>query len=201
MISLDSIYENIIAEVIVLGISFLISKISPAILRKEESSRPKKTFDILNLGIFLTSVAIINLILNISFWNKPQLTVFLTLATIALAISTGYVYHNQCPNCKRFIKARKVVEGRIIKNFTRDYKYQPMKIWHYSNGNIWKKEPIGQEKIRTENWVTKQEFYECSHCKHTWDSGHFDVNLDEKTRPQNHHIKTDKIDPNEPSLY
>ena len=66
----------------------------------------------------------------------------------------------------------------------------------YSNGEVWKEKPIGKEKNRIENWVTKQFFFECNYCHFKWDSGHLDENLDEKTRPKPEIIHTNKKDPN-----
>lgn len=200
MINLDNIYENIIAEIVVLGISFLISKFAPNLIHKEKVIKNESKFDIFNIIIFFTSVSIFNLILNLSFWNKSQLTVFLTLLSVALFYLSIYIYNNQCPSCKKFIRAKKRVNNIIIKEFTRPYKYQPIKIWLYSNGEIWKKKSVGEEKTRIENWVTKQEFYECNYCKYKWDSGHFDINLDKKTRPKPEVIHTDKNPPNDFSI-
>ena len=114
-----------------------------------------------------------------------------------LTILIKYIYDKQCPSCKKFIRVKQKINDITIKEFKRDWKYQPMKILLYSNGNVWKKKPIGKEKTRTEDWITKQEFYKCSVCEHKWNSGHFDVNLDEKTRPQHEKIRTDKTDPNQ----
>ena len=129
--------------------------------------------------------------------KNPDLNVFLILVLIGLGISIIYIYENQCPSCKKFIKAKKRIDDKTIREFKRDWKYQPMEITLYSNGEVWKKKPVGKEKTRTENWITKQEFYECCYCGYKWDSGHFDVNLDEKTRPENKVIQTDKKDPNQ----
>src|SRR3989304_283144 len=108
MITLDSILENIIAEIIVL-------------------------------------------ILYLSFWKNSDLTVFLALVLMLLGYLIIYIYNEQCPSCKKFFKAKKRIDNTIIEKFTRDWKYQPMKITLYSNGNVWKKEPVGKEKTRTEN--------------------------------------------------
>ena len=192
MISLDSIYENVIAEVAGIVISILISKFAPNLIKKEEIKNRK--FDALNVAILLASISIFNLILNISFWNIPQLTTLFTILSFVFVILVPYIYNNQCPSCKKFIGAKKRIDSKIINKFTREYKYQPMKIWLYSNGNIWKKEPVGKEKTRIENWITKQEFYECNHCRYNWDSGHIDINLDEKSRPKPEVVKTNEKD-------
>lgn len=197
MLSLDSIYENLIAELIGIGVSSLIIKFSPNLLGKEKTISERNKFDALKLSLFLTSFSIFNLILNISFWNKPQLTTLLTLLSFALGFTSIYIYHNQCPVCKRFIGAKKRIDQQIIKEFKMEKKYQPMKIWLYSNGQIWKKEPIGSEKIRIENWITKQEFYECNYCKNRWDSGQININLDKNTKSPHTLIKTHRKDPNE----
>ena len=199
MITLDSILENIIAEIVILVVSFLVYVFVPNLIRKDNAEKGKTKYDPLSIAIFIELISISNLILNLSFWNKSELTIFLTLLSMALGYLIYYIYNNQCPSCKKFIRAKKRIDDKTIKKFTRDWKYQPMRIWLYSNGEVWKKKPIGNEKTRIENWITKQEFYECNDCGYKWDSGHFDVNLDEKTRPKPEVIQTDKKDPNEPS--
>src|SRR3989339_724933 len=140
MISFDSIYENIIAEIVVFLLSLFLSKFLPTL------------------------------------------------------------YNNQCPACKRFIKAKKRIDEKIIKEFIKEIPYQPMKVWKYSNGKIKKKEPFGDKKTRTEKWQTKQEFYECNHSKHQWDSGHVDtpVFIENESHKV---ISTNEKDPDEPSIY
>lgn len=200
MITLDSILENIIAEIVILVVSFLVYVFVPNQIRKDKAEKDKTKYDPLSIALFLELISISNLILNLSFWNKSELTVFLALVSIAFGYLIYYIYNNQCPSCKKFIRAKKKIDDKIIREFTREWKYQPMRIWLYSNGEVWKEEPVGKEKTRNENWITKQEFYECNHCKYKWDSGHFNVNLDEKTRPkQEEVIQTDKKDPNDPS--
>lgn len=196
MITLDSILENIIAEVIVAIVSSIISIFIPNIIRRG-LKKDKAKFDPLIVTLFLGLISISNLILNLSFWNKSELTVLFVLTSIGLGYLTFFIYSRQCPVCKKFIRAKKRIDDKIIKEFTRPYKYQPMKVSLYSNGRVWKKEPKGKEEVRNENWVTKQEFYECNYCGSKWDSGHFDVNLDEKTRPRAEEIETDKKDPND----
>lgn len=198
MITLDSILENIIAEIIIIIVSLMVSVFLPKLIRKYEDEKAIVKYDPLSIAIFIELISIFNLILNLSFWNKSELTVFLTLVSIVLGYLIYYIYDKQCPSCKKFIRAKKRIDNKIIEEFTRDWKYQPMKIWLYSNGNVWKKKPVGKEKTRTENWITKQEFYECYFCGYKWDSGHLDVNLDEKTRPKSEEIQTDKKDPNQP---
>ncbi len=197
MITLDSIIENIIAEIIVLILSFTASIFLPKLIRKDKDDITIIKYDPLRIAIFFESIIIFNLILNLSFWNNSNLTVFLVLVLMALVYLIKYIYDNQCPSCKKFIKAKKRIDDKVIREFKRDYKYQPMEIILYSNGNVWKRKPVGKEKTRTENWITKQEFYECCYCEHKWDSGLLDVNLDEKTRPENKVIQTDKKDPNQ----
>ena len=197
MITLDSILENIIAEIIIIIVSLMVSVFIPKLIRKYKDEKAIVKYDPLSIAIFIELISIFNLILNLSFWNKSELTVFLTLVSVVLGCLIFYIYDKQCPHCKKFIGVKKKVDDETIKKFTRDWKYQPMKIWLYSNGNVWKKKPVGKEKTRTENWITKQEFYECSVCGYKWDSGHFDVNLDKKTRHGPEEIQTDKKDPNQ----
>ncbi len=197
MITLDNILENIFAEIIVLIISFIVSIFLPKLIRKDKDEKAKIKYDPLIIAIFFGLFSIFNLILNLSFWNIPNLTLFLIFVLFVLGYSIKYIYDEQCPSCKQFIKAKKKINAKTIKEFKRDWKYQPMKIWLYSNGEVWKQKPVGKEKTRTENWITKQEFYECNYCGYKWDSGHFDVNLDEKTRPKPEEIQTDKKDPNQ----
>ena len=197
MITLDTILENIIAEILISIFSFMVSTFLPKLIRKNKDEKAIVKYDPLSIAIFIELFLIFNLILNISFWHKAELNIFLVLVSIIFGYLVYYIYDKQCPSCKKFIRAKKRIDAKIIKEFTRDWKYQPMKIWLYSNGNVWKKKPVGKEKTRTENWITKQEFYECSFCGYKWDSGHFDVNLDEKTRPKPEEIQTDEDDPNE----
>lgn len=196
MITLDGILENIVAELLVIVVSLIVSKLVPTLIHKDKIIKTKTKFDILSVSIFLTLVSVLNLILNLSFWNNSGLTIFLVLSSFALAYFTYYIYDNQCPSCKKLIRAKKRIDSKIIRRFTRDYKYQPMKVFLYSNGEVWKKKQIGKEKIRKENWLTKQEFYECRYCEHKWDSGQFDINLDEKTRPKPEIVNIDKRDSN-----
>lgn len=198
MITLDSIIENIIVEIIIIIVSSIVSVFLPKLIRKDKDEKAKVKYDPLSIAIFIELISIFNLILNLSFWNISELTVFLTLVSMLLGYLIYHIYNEQCPSCKKFIRAKRKIDAKIIKEFTRDWKYQPMKIWLYSNGNVWKQKSVGKEKIRTENWITKQEFYQCNYCEYEWDSGHFDVNLDEKTRPKPEEIKTDKKDPNLP---
>lgn len=199
MVTLDGIFENIIAELIIIVVSFLISVFIPNLIRGRKVEGHLTKYDPLSIVIFLELISIANLILNLSFWNNSELNILLVLVSIALGCFIYYIYYNQCPSCKNFIRAKKRIDAKIIKKFTRPYKYQPIKNLYYSNGNLWKQKPVGKEKTRIENWVTKQEFFECRYCGHNWDSGHFDVNLDEKTRPKPEKVYTDKRDPNEPS--
>ncbi len=200
MITLDGIYENIIVEVLIIGGSFLISKFFPTLMGKKEPINKEHNFDILKLAIFLTSIAILNLILNLSFWNNQQLTILFTLLSMGFGIATVYIYNNQCPACKKFIGAKKIVDSKIIREFKKEIPYQPMKVWKFSNGRIKRKEPFGKKKIRTEKWQTKQEFYECNHCKTQWDSGQMNVPL--VIEKESHIvINTNERDPDEPSLY
>ena len=69
----------------------------------------------------------------------------------------------------------------------------------YTNGKVWKEEPDGKEKTRTEHWETRQHFFKCNYCPCLWDSGHFNVNADEEIKHRI--INTNKKDPNEPSFY
>ena len=196
MISLDSIFENIVAEIFGIILSLLISYFGVDVLGKKKTT---KKFDTLKISIFFTLVFVFNLILNLSFWNNSQWTIFLTLGSLGGFLLSGYIYSHQCPSCKKFIHAKKKIDDKVIKEFKRAYKYQPFKVFLYSNGNIWKKEPVGRELTRDENWITKQEFYECNHCNYRWDSGLFDMNLDEETRPNPklETINTNEKDPNE----
>lgn len=199
MVSLDSIFENILAEVVVLGVSFLFSKFLPTLFKKEKGITKDKGFDMLKLAIFLTSISVMNLILNMSFWNNQELTVLFTLLSLGFGISSVYIYNNQCPSCKKFIGAKNKIDEDIIKEFTKEIPYQPMKIWKYSNGRIKKRKPFGKRRRRIEKWQTKQEFYNCNHCKHKWDSGHMDVPIFiEKEAHQI--INTTERDPEEPSV-
>lgn len=200
MITLDGIIENLIAEIAIFGVSAIIAKFAPNLLFKKSQIKDSIKFDALSLSILFTLVSIFNLVLNLSFWNKPNLTTFLTISSIGFGILTGFIYNNQCPSCKKFIRAKNKIDEKIIKKFTEPWKYQPMKIFLYSNGNIWKKIPVGREITRIENWITKQEFWKCNYCGNLWDSGHFNVNLDESTRPSSKIVKTDKKDPNEFSI-
>lgn len=195
MVTLDSIFENVIAEILILAAAFLISKFAPNLINKGDAIKKERKFDILNIAFFLTSLSIFNLILSISFWNRPDLNMFLIFSSFVLVYVTIYIHNNQCPSCKKVLRAKKVVDKKIINEFKRPFKYRLEKIWLYSNGEMWKRKYVGKEKTRIENWITKQEFYECRHCLHKWDSGHFDVNLDEETRPQPEYIQTDKKDP------
>ena len=199
MITLDSIFENIIAELIVVILSLVIPKIY-SIYSKKENTLQVNSFDMLNAGIFLTSISILNLIINLSFWNNQKLTVLFTLLALGFGVSTGYIYNNQCPACKRFIRAKKKIDEKIIKEYTKEIQYQPMKIWKYSNGRIKKKEPSGSKKIRIEKWQTKQEFYECPHCKNKWDSCHVEVPLIIEKEVHTA-INTREQDPEEPTIY
>lgn len=198
MITLDSILENIFAQIIVLVVSFIVSVFLPKLIKRDTNKTAIVKYDPLSIAIFFEFILIFNLILNLSFWKNSDLTAFFTLVLMLLTILIKYIYDKQCPSCKKFIRAKQRIDDKTIKKFTLGWKYQPMKIWLYSNGNVWKKKPIGKEKTRTENWITKQEFYKCSICEHKWDSGHFDINLDEKTRPQPEEIQTDEKDPNQP---
>lgn len=197
MISLDSIYENIIAEIIVLILSSICAILLPKLFEKEKSNIK---FDPLSVAIFIESIFVINLIINLSFWNNQKLTVLLTLFSIVFGYIIAYIYEHQCPSCKKFIKARKIIEKKTVKEFTKPFKYQQKKVLLYSNGKVWKNIPLGKEETRMENWVTKQIFYECNYCNHKWDSGHIDENLDKKTRPKPIREKTNKKDPNKQSL-
>ena len=198
MITLDGILENIFAEIIVLVVSFIVSVFLPNLIRNDKDEKAIVNYDPLSIAIFFESILILNLILNLSFWKNSDITTFFTLVLMLLTFLIKYIYDKQCPSCKKFIRVKQKIDDITIKEFKRDWKYQPMKILLYSNGNVWKKKPVGKEKTRTENWITKQEFYKCSFCEHKWDSGHFDVNLDEKTRPQHEKIRTDEKDPNQP---
>lgn len=197
MITLDSIIENIIVEIVVGILSFIASIFLPKIMRRDKDEKAIVKYDPLNIAIMLESFAFINFILNISFWNNSNLTVFLAFSLIILGALIIFIYNEQCPSCKKFIGAKKRIDRKDIK-FTRDWKYQPKKIWLYSNWRVWKEKPIGKEKTRTEHWVTRQDFYECNYCGYKWDSGQHDINLDIETRPKNEIIKTREKDPNEP---
>lgn len=197
MINLDSILEGIFVEIIVTIGSFIVTVFLPKLKRKDRDEKVIVKYDPLSIAIFFESFLFFNLIYNLSFLKNSDLTVFLVLVLMGLGYVLMYIYDNQCPSCKKFIKAKKRIDAKTIKEFTKDWKYQPMKIWLYSNGEVWKQKPLGKEKTRTENWITKQEFYECNYCGYKWDSGHFDVNLDEKTRPKPEEIQTDKKDPNQ----
>lgn len=202
MISLDSVLENIIAQIIVIGISFVVSKFAPKLFHKDVKESTKKEFNLLSVGIFLVLVSGVNLVLNISFWNDSNLTILLSFALVASIGFTGYVYKNQCPSCKKLIHAKKTTDKKVIKTFTRPYPYTPMKIYYYSNGEEMKREPMGKEKKRTEHYELRQDFFECRHCNHKWDSGQYEVNLDEATRKDLHkHIKTKKKDPDGGGFY
>lgn len=195
MITLDAILENIIVEILISISSLMVSIFLPKLIRKDKKAIVK--YDPLSIAIFIESFLIFNLIANISFWGKFESNTFLILVSIIFGCLTYYIYNQQCPSCKKFIRAKKRIDSKVIKEFTRDWKYQPMKIWLYSNGNVWKKKSIGNEKTRTENWIIRQDFYECSFCGYKWDSGHYDVNLDKKTRPKHEEIRTDKRDPDQ----
>lgn len=197
MINLDSILEGIFVEIIVTIGSVIVTVFLPKLKRKDRDEKVIVKYDPLSIAIFFESFLFFNLIYNLSFLKNSDLTVFLVLVLMGLGYVLMYIYDNQCPSCKKFIKAKKRIDAKTIKEFTKDWKYQPMKIWLYSNGEVWKQKPLGKEKTRTENWITKQEFYECNYCGYKWDSGHFDVNLDEKTRPKPEEIQTDKKDPNQ----
>lgn len=195
MITLDGIFENLIAELIVVVISFLSSRFMPPLIFGREEIETSVKYDPLKISIFLAVLSVFNLILNLSFWNNQNLMMLFTLLSLVFVALTVYIYNNQCPSCKKFINAKKRTDAKIIKKFKKSWKYQPRKIYRYTNGATWKEVPIGKEKSRDENWITRQEFYKCAFCKHEWDSGHFDVNLDEKTRPRPEIINTDKHEP------
>ena len=200
MISLDSIFENIIAEIIVLGLSFIISIFLPNLFKKDENVSKENNFDMLKLLIFLTSISILNLILNLSFWNNQNLTILFTLLSIGFGVSSGYIYNAQCPSCKKFIRAKRKINEKTIKEYTKNIPYQPLKVVKYSNGKVKKKEPWGSKKMRTEKWETKQEFYKCNFCNHEWDSGHIDKpTFVEKEAHKI--INTNERDPEEQDFY
>lgn len=196
MVSFNGIFENIIAELIVVAFSFLISKFFPYLISKKEKVSVSKNFDFLKLAVFLTTISILNLILNLSFWDNNNLTILLTLLSIGFGFSTYYIYENQCPACKKFIRAKKKIDEKIIKEYEKRIPYQPLKIYKYSNGKIWKKEPFGERKNRIEKWQTKQKFYECNYCKHQWDSGQ--VEEPSFIEKESHKVEnTGKRDPSE----
>jgi hypothetical protein len=200
MISLDNIFENIIAEVIVLGLSALLSIFLPNLFKKEECIPKEKKFDMLKVLIFLTSISVLNLILNLSFWENQKLTILFTLLSIGFGISSTYVYSNQCPLCKKFIGAKNKIDEKKIKEYTKEIPYQPLRVIKYSNGRVKKREPWGHKKTRTEKWETKQEFYRCNFCKHEWDSGQIDkpIFIEKEAHKI---INTNERDPEEQDFY
>ncbi len=191
MISLDSIFENVIAELIIIISSFIISVFIPKLISKVKS---KEKIDPLSVALFLELISISNLILNLSFWNKANLTVFLTLTSMALGYLIYYIYNNQCPSCKKFIRAKSMTDDKLIKKFTREKAYQPMKEYRYSNGEFWKEEKDGKEKTRTEHYEIRHQFYKCNFCGFNWNSGQFEKCTDEPIKPRI--INTNKKDPN-----
>jgi len=195
MVSLDGITENLIAEAIVLLCSYLFGKFGLNLI-SNKNENIKSEFNILNLSIFLSILSIGNFILNLSFWKNQNLTLFLTLISVIFIAGTIYIYNNQCPNCKKIFWAKKILETKTIKKFTQPYKYRDKKVHLYTNGEVYKKEEIGKEKNRIENWETKQDFFQCRFCNYMWDSGQYDINLDLNSRPKPKIIKTNKRDPN-----
>lgn len=198
MISLDSIYENIIAEIIVFILSYVLVNFLPGIFKKNEHK--VKNFDFLKLSIFLTSIFILNLILNISFWDNQNFTILFTLLSMVFGISSWYIYNAQCPACKKFIGAKNKIDEKKIKEYTKEIPYQPLRIIKYSNGRVKKREPWGNKKTRIEKWETKQEFYRCNFCRHEWDSGQID-NPVFREKEAHKIINTNKRDPEDPSVY
>lgn len=200
MITLDGISENIIVEVIIIIVSFLISKFFPTLMGKKEVINKEHNFDILKLAIFLTSISILNLILNLSFWDNQQLTILFTLLSMVFGGATVYIYNNQCPACKKFIRAKRKIDEKEIRKYTKEIPYQPLRIIKYSNGRIKKREPWRNKKTRTEKWEIKQEFYKCNFCEHEWDSGQIDKpTFIEKEAHKV--INTDEKDPEEQDFY
>ena len=92
MITLDGILENIIAEIVILVVSFLAYVFVPNLIRKDNAEKVKTKYDPLSIAIFIESISISNLILNLSFWNKTELTIFLTLVFMALGCLIYYLY-------------------------------------------------------------------------------------------------------------
>ncbi len=124
MISLDNILENIIAEIIVLGLSFIFSIFLPSLFKKGENISKEKNFDILKLTIFLTSISVLNLILNLSFWNNQNLTILFTLLSIGFGVLSSFIYNAQCPACKKFIRAKRKIDERKIREYTKKIQFQ-----------------------------------------------------------------------------
>ena len=200
MITLDSIAGNIIAEIIFSGLSYLISLFIPKLLRKQDKEKSAFKVDPLSIGIFLTLISVINLVLNISFWNNQKLTTLFALTSLLFGGLTYYIYDNQCPSCKRFIRAKNKIGEEVAKEFTKEIPYQPMKIIKYSNGRIKKSYPFGKRKVRTEKWERKTEFYKCNCCGYNWDSGQKDHPIFiEKERHDI--VNTSERDPEEPTFY
>ena len=199
MITLDSIFENIIAELVVSAFSLLVSIFIPKLLRKEAEDKNAFKVDPLSIAIFLSLISIINLIFNLSFWNNQNLTILFTLSSVLFGYFTYYVYENQCPSCKRFIKAKKKIDEKTLKEYTKEIPYQPQRIIKYSNGRIKKREPWGKKKIRIEKWERVQRFYECNFCQYKWDSGQIDIPI--FIEKESHKvINTNEKDPEEPSF-
>jgi hypothetical protein len=199
MIDLNTIFGNVIVELIILVVSFVISFLQKffsedvKIKKKEISKRLK--FDPLSLSIFLSIVALGNLILNISFWSIQSLTVFFTLCLIVFGYGTVHIFQNQCPACKRFIKVKNL-EKDDIKETKKKKVIQPRKIHLYSNGEVWKREPMGKPKTIYERHIKGKNFFECRVCGHKW-SEHVDDNLDKEDRTRyDKVIRTNKKDPN-----
>lgn len=200
MITLDNIFENVIAQIIVLGLSSLVGIFFPKLIRKEEKENDAFKVDPLSITIFLTLVFVINFVLNLSFWENQKLTIFFTLGGIVFGFGSYLIYENQCPSCKRFIKAKNKVGEDRIREYTKKIPYQPMKVIKYSNGRIKEKEPFGKKKIRTEKWESKKEFYKCNFCSHEWDSGQIEIPLF-REKEEHKVIHTNEKDPEEPSFY
>ena len=120
MITLDSILENIIAEIIIIIVSLMVSVFLPKLIRKDKAL---VKYDPLSIAIFIELISILNLILNLSFWNKSELNVFLILVSIVLGYLIYYIYDKQCPSCKKFIRAKKRIDAKTIIEFTRDWKF------------------------------------------------------------------------------
>ncbi len=198
MVTLDDIIGNALAEVLIFGLSFVLSNIFPALFEKRKVEWDK--VDALKISIFLLLVSVVNLILNISFWNNQNLMILFTLLSVAFGISTVYIFENQCPYCKKFIDAKNKIGEEVEKEFTKKIPYQPMKIIKYSNGRVKKSYPFGKKKTRIEKWERKTEFYKCNYCEKEWDSGQKDhVIFVEKER--HNIINTREKDPEEPSFY
>lgn len=193
MINLDSIIEKILVQIIVMTLSAIPTIILPNIKKRRIS---EFEFDVLKTAIFFSLISILNLILNMSFWKNQDLNVLFTLLSLLFGGISYYIYQNRCPECKKFIGAKKQIDEKIIDEFEKKIPYQPLRVYKYSNGEIKHKEPFGKKKIRIEKWKTEQKFYECNHCKHKWDSGYIKTPI--FIEKESHSvIKTREKDPNE----